>query len=1420
MFEWADGGNLRNLWNTIPSPNRQPHMIKATIEQLLGLTKALCALHYFDSKGSHYRHGDLKPDNILWYQNTVGSSNPIGTLKIGDWGIAKGHNLVTEDRPYKTTTPYRTRRYEAPEVVTGVPIKYEGQATGRRSLLYDIWVMGCITLEFVVWLLYGTEGLKEFNKSIDGPLQGDTPFYDINKGELGAINAVVHSGVLKQMDHMAKDPACQKYTTALGDLLDLVRTGLLVVRLPRSMGSNRNMGIDEPPMSPNSSQIKPELIYSAPDDTILENRTISQEASLTTTPALLVTPADPAERIPVPRPKERAGDYRLRADLFRDRLERILDEDNGDSYWLTGASQPPDSVSGTISINSSQTGTEARLMGKATDTQVDATPAKGRRNSIESVSSVDSIASVESFWSAGFTQSSESSYGELGALVTLQASRKLADVLWENGGLHSLYVEASTKFDRNAFARKHDGILKGFFEDLRAEVTNAPQLGTVRLLRHKNQRKVITDSIYTRCSSASDTGTLLSQQALLDQSDDGDEMLNRFIRSHTAAADLNHPVTELEYSKSRPYDDGGNNNDDGIERLASDDENGNDDSDGNGESDDSEGNSEDENIEQPRNDGIEELNAVVAFLTKSSSFEQLRVNLYSVVYPESAICEALRSKDVKILQSLLTKRFDRVCAGDYAWIKELRNAGYTAEDIAQLLFEEATDSPWIYFDGRDLDDITRPCEMDYHAQGCIHHYFDNGHVVKADGRGSPLLIIDDDSTGVIEELCGLAGIVPTSRNKDDWNGCANFSEDGSTVEVTYAANNVSMTARRAMLTLKQTSLAIGYVQASGHCCDTFTAPIHRKGLDSDLCGPTNPIHLHQVSVKAIMNLLSRLETLIEQDSITRSDIEGINSYALAVLGPFGPQEDLAALGDGLHNIALAAQFASLAFLSYNQAHVGPIQPFFLDKPQRRVLLLGVSRTQSEAPVIVADLADITCIASMIKDRLIAFNIHGAVQSKPALQNIVKYDLTATPEDLLDTWGPGNFIVPTNQMHGFPSAIRLCNGIVHCISESDLLFHWTSDSEFHAKGITLAPVKLGPTTRVRIGALVTVNQNCENDELEAWNRSHSAFEILGVQEEYWQYDESQFGLSGGQYVVLQHNRTKHKVPGRTLKNVILDRGVDIVLHVLNDLWGLQVSFCTGVNRRVPLRTLMADLLPVVGANFPGDQESWDELDMKYKILEGFKTDAVLDLFKALPKETSSYILSLMRKILVILEPTGIDPEGKSFVIAWIYDRPPFRCFKVPCVEKKNSWARVIADSGDCATFAYITTTCLESSTFKCRGPASYWHNTAPLLETAILRYNENPSRPLGPLEDKKTYFFQKSNDFLQVNVERREPTASGGQGASEVALYVQSSYIPAKFRQRVQRMEFLRKKDSRIRERRESREVGAEQVAILTHVGKL
>jgi serine/threonine protein kinase len=202
MLEWADGGNLLDLWRQLHTkPALSATYMREVLEQLRGLADALCVLHELG-----YRHGDLKPENILRFpvQDTY-----VGTLKLCDMGLARRHEVETENRLAATSTRYGTLRYEAPEAVTKYP----------RSRLYDIWSFGCILMEWMVCLLYGRSELTRFRND----LQPGT-FYQIQ----GRV--IIDPSVTRWLDHMANDFECNG-NTAMRELLILVRTKLLVIPL-------------------------------------------------------------------------------------------------------------------------------------------------------------------------------------------------------------------------------------------------------------------------------------------------------------------------------------------------------------------------------------------------------------------------------------------------------------------------------------------------------------------------------------------------------------------------------------------------------------------------------------------------------------------------------------------------------------------------------------------------------------------------------------------------------------------------------------------------------------------------------------------------------------------------------------------------------------------------------------------------------------------------------------------------------------------------------------------------------------------------------------------------------------------------------------------------------------------------------------
>ncbi|KAI4694796.1 hypothetical protein J4E81_006397 [Alternaria sp. BMP 2799] len=246
LFEWADGGNLSDFWKHYDL-DRTASLMKWVMEQLCGLAKALSRAHNLEN-GASYRHGDIKPGNILWFRGSA-ESGEYGILKIGDWGEAKIHEDITALRHGDTTAKYGSRRYEPPE--TGLQSLLPEGSRHVRSRLYDVWGMGCIMLEFTIWLLYGLEELSTFNKSNLGHFGISYMFYEIS----GERAVKIHRAVERWMKHMANDPSCSPGVTALGDLLQIVRTGLLVVKLPKDVDPKPQADVELPPNKDNDSPL-------------------------------------------------------------------------------------------------------------------------------------------------------------------------------------------------------------------------------------------------------------------------------------------------------------------------------------------------------------------------------------------------------------------------------------------------------------------------------------------------------------------------------------------------------------------------------------------------------------------------------------------------------------------------------------------------------------------------------------------------------------------------------------------------------------------------------------------------------------------------------------------------------------------------------------------------------------------------------------------------------------------------------------------------------------------------------------------------------------------------------------------------------------------------------------------------------------
>ncbi|KAF5497307.1 Serine/threonine-protein kinase nekl-2 [Colletotrichum siamense] len=211
IFPWADGGDLVDVWENMDVEERSPELALWGLEQMLGLAEALQALHDEMRDQENCRHGDLKPGNILHFK-----TRGYGILKVADFGISKVHVLGTLQRNDPTTTKATTPAYQAPE----------GDSSKTRSRKYDIWSLGCIFLEFTLWIARRNTAVKTFDAVRKAKTPGDEAyFYEKVENEPVVLHEVQKA--FRDLRSLAK---CGE-DTAFGHLLDIIENDMIKVKV-------------------------------------------------------------------------------------------------------------------------------------------------------------------------------------------------------------------------------------------------------------------------------------------------------------------------------------------------------------------------------------------------------------------------------------------------------------------------------------------------------------------------------------------------------------------------------------------------------------------------------------------------------------------------------------------------------------------------------------------------------------------------------------------------------------------------------------------------------------------------------------------------------------------------------------------------------------------------------------------------------------------------------------------------------------------------------------------------------------------------------------------------------------------------------------------------------------------------------------
>jgi serine/threonine protein kinase len=241
--------NLRDFWdNETPVPAFNQETYLWALDQLTGLASAIDAIHNFSAKipqgkvdgnnglsrirpSGHNqifvekgeekfgRHCDLKPENILWLAEP---NNPKGILQITDFGGGRFHRLVTRSR-IDPKTVMGSATYIPPEIELEIPV----------SRVYDIWSLGCIYLEFVTWLLWGSKAVYDFSTARSQETKRgftDDNFFTV----IAPGKSEVRAGVVAWVARLRRSERCSQM---VNDILDLTMDHMLSTNMKKRIGS-------------------------------------------------------------------------------------------------------------------------------------------------------------------------------------------------------------------------------------------------------------------------------------------------------------------------------------------------------------------------------------------------------------------------------------------------------------------------------------------------------------------------------------------------------------------------------------------------------------------------------------------------------------------------------------------------------------------------------------------------------------------------------------------------------------------------------------------------------------------------------------------------------------------------------------------------------------------------------------------------------------------------------------------------------------------------------------------------------------------------------------------------------------------------------------------------------------------------------
>lgn len=128
--------------------------------ELRGLAEAMSFIHNDIPEHNAFHH-DIKPENIVM---VTGEEGQPDRLKIMDWGCAEAMDPEKSDQPKSSAGSHCSKRMGNPPYN---PPEYNaaGAVTSRP---HDVWSLGCVFLDVLIWCRGGWKKLGKFRSEREG----------------------------------------------------------------------------------------------------------------------------------------------------------------------------------------------------------------------------------------------------------------------------------------------------------------------------------------------------------------------------------------------------------------------------------------------------------------------------------------------------------------------------------------------------------------------------------------------------------------------------------------------------------------------------------------------------------------------------------------------------------------------------------------------------------------------------------------------------------------------------------------------------------------------------------------------------------------------------------------------------------------------------------------------------------------------------------------------------------------------------------------------------------------------------------------------------------------------------------------------------------------------------------------------------